>query len=54
MAATGGLHGPAAAGDHRAVWDGRRDGGRSVGSGVYVVQLIAGGDEHTQKIHLLK
>jgi hypothetical protein len=45
---------PAAAGDHRVVWDGRRDGGRSVGSGVYVVQLIAGGDEHTAKLQLLK
>ncbi len=46
--------GPVAAGEHHAVWDGRRDSGRPVASGLYVVQLIAGGREHTQKIQLLK
>ncbi len=46
--------GPVAAGEHHAVWDGRRDSGRPVASGLYVVQLIAGGREHTQKIQLFK
>jgi hypothetical protein len=37
------VDGPLPAGEHRAVWDGRDQRGRSVPSGVYIYRLEAGG-----------
>ena len=43
-----------AAGHHDAVWDGRDNGGRASGSGVYFVRMQAGADSANSKIVLLK
>jgi flagellar hook assembly protein FlgD len=48
------VRGPMAAGVHRATWDGRDDGGRSVGSGVYFVRYDALGGVRTQRILRLR
>lgn len=42
------------AGAHRVVWDGRDDGGRLVGSGVYLYRLEAGEKRQTRRLVLLK
>jgi hypothetical protein len=42
------------AGERNAMWDGRDDSGSSVGSGVYLVALEAGGTRLTRKMSLLK
>jgi hypothetical protein len=42
------------AGAHRALWDGRDDAGRTVSSGLYVVQLASGGRTATRKMLLLR
>jgi hypothetical protein len=41
-------------GEHRAVWDGRNDGGRRVASGVYLFQLRGDGYSETQRVALIK
>ncbi|MFN8546955.1 MAG: FlgD immunoglobulin-like domain containing protein [Candidatus Eisenbacteria bacterium] len=38
------------AGRHSVAWDGRDDGGHSIGSGVYFVRVLKPGSIHTQKI----
>lgn len=43
-----------AAGEYRALWDGRDDHGQGVSSGVYVVRLIAGTVARSRKLILLK
>ena len=42
------------AGEHRAVWDGRSDAGRPVGSGVYFARLRASGEVRSVKLMLVK
>ena len=42
------------AGAHRTRWDGRDDGGRSLGSGVYYYRLQSGEDRITRKMVLVK
>jgi len=42
------------AGSHQVTWDGRDDDGRSVASGVYMVQLRAGSSAQARKIALLR
>ncbi len=42
------------AGRHTFRWDGKDAGGQSVGSGVYLIRLRAGGEVFTQKAVLLK
>ena len=42
------------AGDQRATWDGRNEGGSAVGSGVYIYRLEADGTMLTRKMNLLK
>jgi photosystem II stability/assembly factor-like uncharacterized protein len=42
------------AGDRRVTWDGRDEHGSTVGSGVYVYRLDAGGTRVTRKVNLLK
>lgn len=42
------------AGEHRASWDGRDDGGRPVGSGVYYYRVAAGEREVTRKLLVLR
>jgi hypothetical protein len=42
------------AGRHEAVWNGRDDGGRPVGSGVYLVRLAGGGSTQVQRLALIK
>ena len=45
------LHeGPLDDGAYRVTWDGRTDGGRPSGPGVYVVRLIANGERRMQKL----
>ena len=46
--------GPAAAGPHTAIWDGRDAAGRSVTSGVYLVRLQLNGDARTVRIALVR
>jgi hypothetical protein len=45
---------PYGAGEHDVEWNGRDDGGRSVASGVYVVQIRAGEESASQRVALLK
>jgi len=42
------------AGRHAIRWDGTDDSGRHVGSGVYLLRLLAGGEQQTRKAVLLK
>jgi len=42
------------AGEHQAVWDGRNDEGRVLGSGVYLVRLRGSDYMETQRLTLLK
>ena len=48
------IDGRQASGSYAAVWDGRDDAGRRVGSGTYLVRLQAGAFEQSRKIVLLK
>jgi hypothetical protein len=48
------VHGAHAAGNHQALWDGRDDRGRGVGSGVYFDRLQTGAEILTRKMMLLK
>ena len=41
-------------GKHRAVWDGRDDGNRSVASGIYLIRLSSGGSTSVRKVALMK
>ncbi len=45
---------PEEAGIHSLPWDGRDQGGRSVASGVYTCHLIAGRDEQTSRLVLIR
>ncbi len=47
------VRGTIAAGEHAVVWDGRDDVGMSVGAGVYLYRLAAGGKAQTRKMLLL-
>ncbi len=42
------------AGYHKVSWDGRAEGGRGVGSGVYFYRLVAGGWSKTMKMVVIK
>jgi len=42
------------AGEYRRSWDGRDDGGRPVGSGVYLVRLQGAGEARFQRVVLVK
>ena len=42
------------AGSYRIAWDGRDGAGRAVGSGVYLVRLVAGDRAQTRRLLLLK
>jgi hypothetical protein len=42
------------AGAHHLVWDGRDESGRRVGSGVYFVQLYAGGSSSTRAVTIIR
>jgi flagellar hook assembly protein FlgD len=46
--------GPLAPGAHALEWDGRDDGGRSVGSGVYLAVLRCAGEQRSLKMSLVK
>ena len=48
------LDGSLAAGSHEAEWDGRDDGGREVGSGVYLARLEAGGVVAVARLGLVR
>lgn len=41
-------------GRYQRVWDGRNGGGERVASGVYLVRLTAGGQQHVQKVALVR
>lgn len=41
-------------GEHRAVWDGRDEGGRHVPSGIYLAHLRAGGERRTLRLTLAR
>ena len=41
-------------GSHKAVWDGRDNRNRSVGSGVYLIRLESGGKTSVRKVTLMK
>ncbi len=41
-------------GEHSAVWDGKSDSGREVGSGIYFYRLTVGGETFERKMVLLK
>ena len=41
-------------GFHKAVWDGRDNRNRSVGSGVYLIRLESGGKTSVRKVTLMK
>lgn len=43
-----------AAGEHEVIWDGRSDGGRLVGSGVYFARLEAGGESRTSRMVIVR
>ena len=45
---------PMPAGNHRAVWDGRDDVGRAVGSGVYLCRLEAEAFREVKKMVLVR
>ena len=45
---------PFGAGPHQMQWNGRDDAGQSVASGVYLVEIRAGGESASQRITLLK
>jgi len=46
--------GDLSAGEHRVLWDGRDQGGRLVGSGVYLYRLSAGGEVKSRTMVLIK
>ena len=46
--------GPAAAGVHTAVFDGRTNGGQELASGVYFLELSAGSQRLTEKVSLVR
>ncbi len=46
-----GAHAP---GTHRVAWDGRDEGGRPVGPGVYLVRLESAGQSRTQRLAFLR
>ena len=48
------MEGPATAGTHEVLWDGRDNGGNSVRSGVYFVKTSSGGESAVFKVSLLK
>jgi hypothetical protein len=48
------VEGPAAAGTHEVLWDGRDNGGNSVRSGMYFVKTTSGGESAVFKLSLLK
>lgn len=49
------LHELRKTGDHRVVWDGRDDRGRRVSSGIYLYELVAGGERvGREKLMLLR
>ena len=48
------VDGPLAAGEHRRVWDGRDEGGRPVGSGLYLCRLRVGERTETCKLLLVR
>jgi hypothetical protein len=48
------LSGRLPAGEHRAAWDGRDDGGRRVASGIYFVRCEAGGRVLTRRVATLR
>jgi len=48
------VEGPATAGTHEVLWDGRDNGGNSVRSGMYFVKTTSGGESAIFKLSLLK
>jgi len=42
------------AGSHQAIWDGVDDGGKAVGTGVYLYRLQAGEKRQTRRLLLLR
>ncbi len=46
--------GSRAVGEYRVTWDGRDDGGRALGSGVYFCRLRAGGRQDVRRLVLIK
>ena len=48
------VSGSLAAGSYRLSWDGLTDTGVRAASGTYVVQMLEGGERHTQKLTLLQ
>jgi hypothetical protein len=48
------LSGPAEAGLHTALFDGRNDGGQEIASGTYFLKLEAAGLQSTQKLSLVR
>ena len=45
---------PRSSGEHAVVWHGRDDAGRSVGSGVYLYEFVAGHHRETRRMVLLR
>jgi len=48
------VSGPANAGEHQVLWDGKNDRGETVGSGVYFCELVSGEHRRTTKLVLLR
>ena len=48
------VDGPQSAGSYGVAWNGRDEGGQPVGSGVYLVRMVAGGFVYVTKLVLLK
>jgi len=48
------VDGSRAAGEHSVRWNGRADDGRRVHSGVYLAQLVAGGQQATAKVLVMR
>jgi len=48
------VDGKMGSGLHRAIWDGRDEGGREVSSGVYVVRLDVGGEVFAKKVVMVR
>ena len=48
------MRGRQEAGEYRLTWDGRDDGGRAVGAGVYYIRMVAAARQYTRAVIVLR